>query len=91
MMSYRQKNKWFPFLASALFLIFLAPGSPLAAQENLGRGRVTGTVVDEKGNPVEGALIVVDGVGTFYSWSEALAAKFAAGRTITVDIFGVEV
>lgn len=40
---------------------------------------------------LEGALIVVDGVGRFYSWSEALAAKFAAGRTITVDIFGAEV
>jgi len=60
MMSYRQKNKWFPFWISALLLIFLASGSPLAAQENLGRGRVTGTVVDEKGNPVEGALIVAE-------------------------------
>ena len=60
MMSYRQKNKWLPFWVSALLLIFLASGSPLAAQENLGRGRVTGIVVDEKGNPVEGALIVAE-------------------------------
>jgi tetratricopeptide (TPR) repeat protein len=61
-MSYRQKNKWLPFWVSALLLIFLASGSPLAAQENLGRGRVTGTVADEKGNPVEGALIVAEGL-----------------------------
>lgn len=60
MMPYRQKNKWFLFWISAVLLIFLSSGSPLAAQENLGRGRVTGTVVDEKGNPIEGALIVAE-------------------------------
>jgi len=30
------------------------------AQENLGKGRITGTVVDENGESVEGALIVVE-------------------------------
>jgi tetratricopeptide (TPR) repeat protein len=40
---------------TALFVV-----CPLTAQENMGRGRVTGTVVDEKGNPVEGALIVAE-------------------------------
>lgn len=30
---------------------------PLTAQENLGRGRVTGSVIDESGAPVEGALV----------------------------------
>ncbi len=32
----------------------------LEAQENLGKGRINGTVVDENGNPVEGALILVE-------------------------------
>ncbi len=32
----------------------------LLGQENLGKGRINGTVVDENGNPVEGAVIVVE-------------------------------
>ncbi len=32
----------------------------IEAQENLGKGRINGTVVDENGNPVEGALILVE-------------------------------
>ena len=33
---------------------------PLAAQENLGRGRVTGNVLDEKGQGVEGATVFAE-------------------------------
>lgn len=46
-----------------LAIIWLGSGfglSALAAQENLGKGRINGTVVDENGNPVEGAIIVVE-------------------------------
>lgn len=42
-------------LAAAVLMACLVPA---AAQENLGRGRVTGQVVDNSGNPIEGALIV---------------------------------
>jgi tetratricopeptide (TPR) repeat protein len=35
-----------------------ALASLVAAQENLGRGRITGQVLDEAGNPVEGARVV---------------------------------
>ena len=34
----------------------------VSAQEGLGKGRITGTVLDEQGNPIEGALIVVENV-----------------------------
>jgi len=48
-------------LFSSLFLLlFLFGTSFIRAQENLGKGRINGTVVDENGNPVEGALIVVE-------------------------------
>jgi len=37
-------------------LVLAAAG---ALQENLGRGRISGSVLDEKGNPIEGAKVVV--------------------------------
>ena len=42
-------------MAMAMMVVFAVR---LGAQENLGRGRVTGKVVDEKKQPVEGAKIV---------------------------------
>ena len=50
----------FPFFLSLL----LALPFFLSAQENLGKGRVSGQVVDENGNPVEGAKIVVQSLQT---------------------------
>jgi tetratricopeptide (TPR) repeat protein len=45
-----------------LLVIVIAAALPivLAAQENLGRGRVAGQVVDETGAPVEGAKVVAE-------------------------------
>lgn len=47
-------------LSFVLFLLFAA--FPSFSQEGLGKGRISGTVVDENGNPVEGALITVESV-----------------------------
>lgn len=47
-------------LFSLLSLAFLFLWSFLSAQENLGKGRINGTVVDENGNPIEGAIITVE-------------------------------
>ena len=44
------------FVCGAVILV--AGFGSLGAQENLGRGRATGQVVDDSGNPIEGALIV---------------------------------
>jgi tetratricopeptide (TPR) repeat protein len=55
----RKHERAFIILGAALFL-FLTASFPLAAQENLGRGRITGTVVDEGGNPIEGAHVVAE-------------------------------
>jgi tetratricopeptide (TPR) repeat protein len=43
-------------LITGLFIIALIVS--LAAQEDIGRGRITGTVTDEAGAPLEGALVV---------------------------------
>lgn len=45
----------------ALFL-FLTAGTAFAAlaQEHMGKGRVSGIVVDAQGNPIEGALVTVE-------------------------------
>jgi len=47
------------FICLPGLIIFLAGPAVLCSQENLGRGRVTGTVADEAGNPLEGVKIVV--------------------------------
>ncbi len=41
----------------AVILLLVACGFIALAQENLGRGRINGTVVDENGTAVEGALV----------------------------------
>jgi len=46
-------------LAAGLALIMIALPAILAAQEGLGRGRISGYVKDEAGAAVEGALVVV--------------------------------
>jgi tetratricopeptide (TPR) repeat protein len=45
-----------------LLVFFIAAALPfvLAAQDNLGRGRVTGQVLDEAGAPIEGAKVVAE-------------------------------
>ena len=42
------------------FLIFTVPW--MSAQEGLGKGRITGTVLDEQGNPIEDVSIVLENV-----------------------------
>jgi len=42
------------------YLFFTVPY--VSAQEGLGKGRITGTVLDEHGNPIEGVLIIIENV-----------------------------
>ncbi|MGQ9471144.1 MAG: tetratricopeptide repeat protein [Candidatus Aminicenantales bacterium] len=51
-------------LLGIIWLVNSFASSGLEAQENLGKGRINGTVVDENGNPVEGAVIVVESLQT---------------------------
>lgn len=46
------------YVILALAALLLAAPALSSAQENLGRGRISGTVVDENGDPVEGAQVV---------------------------------
>ena len=61
-MSHILRNR---FMTLGLFFIFLLFWtSPfILAQERLGRGRINGSVVDDTGKPLEGVLIVVEGLG----------------------------
>ena len=45
-----------------IFVLFLVSWAVMAAlaQEHMGKGRINGTVVDEKGQPLEGVLIIAD-------------------------------
>jgi tetratricopeptide (TPR) repeat protein len=45
---------------AVVFLCLSLVAVPLAAQENLGRGRITGNVLDEKGLAIEGATVIVE-------------------------------
>ncbi len=50
----------FRLILTAMIIALLVGAVPwLSAQEGLGRGRVSGTVVDENGKPIEGAVISV--------------------------------
>ncbi len=46
-----------PAKRAALILLTVLLAFPLAAQENLGRGRITGDVLDENGRPLAGVII----------------------------------
>lgn len=59
-MSSAYSGKIFPFIGVALILLFWA--GLLPAQEGLGKGRIAGTVLDERGNPIEGAVITLENV-----------------------------
>lgn len=52
------------FCRISIVLIVLFSAIPSASQEGLGKGRISGIVVDENGNPVEGALITVESTRT---------------------------
>jgi tetratricopeptide (TPR) repeat protein len=52
------------FICLLGLIIFLAGPAVPCSQENLGRGRITGTVSDEEGNPLEGVKIVVRSLQT---------------------------
>jgi len=71
-------------LNSSLFILFLlsiAVSLPFA-QEQTGKGRISGDVVDEKGQPVEGALILVESLKTkteFQSYSDKKGHFAVAG------------
>jgi tetratricopeptide (TPR) repeat protein len=45
-----------------VILIFFWTVAPSLTQERMGRGRITGTCVDENGQPLEGVLVVVQGL-----------------------------
>ena len=47
-------------LGSLLFFLFIAMVIINLAQEHMGKGRITGTVIDEEGNPLESVLIIVE-------------------------------
>lgn len=53
--------KIFSLCVGICFCLFCTAPS-VSAQEGLGKGRITGTVLDEQGNPIEGALIVLENV-----------------------------
>jgi tetratricopeptide (TPR) repeat protein len=56
---FQRRSLW----VAAFLVVSFSTASGLA-QEQLGKGRVMGIVVDEAGNPVEGALITVESIRT---------------------------
>ncbi|MDH7514151.1 MAG: carboxypeptidase-like regulatory domain-containing protein, partial [Clostridiales bacterium] len=55
-------------LIASVSILMLLPvffsGVDGLAQEQMGKGRISGTVVDDAGNPVEGAVITVESLST---------------------------
>ena len=51
-------NKFF-FPAILIFTLLFWTIPSIFSQEHTGKGRIRGIVVDEKGQPVEGALVLV--------------------------------
>lgn len=58
-MSHILKNK-FSILSVFISVLLTFPVLVTFAQENMGKGRINGNVVDENGHPLEGVLIVVE-------------------------------
>lgn len=58
-MRHISKNKLLNLGFLFLFLLLWAVSMNFA-QEHMGKGRINGTVVDEAGNPIEGALVIVE-------------------------------
>jgi tetratricopeptide (TPR) repeat protein len=48
------------FIGFGIVLLFFGMAPHSSAQEQLGKGRITGTVVDENGQPLEGVLVSVE-------------------------------
>ena len=59
----RDKFRIRPLWVPAFLFVSCLAGFGLA-QEQMGKGRINGTVVDDAGNPVEGALITVESLRT---------------------------
>lgn len=64
-----------------LTLVLLIPALALAAQDDLGRGRISGDVVDESGAKVPGALVLVESPrsGTRFETKSDKKGHFAVG------------
>ncbi len=58
-MSFILRDKFLNLSAFILLLVFFV-ALVTFAQEHMGKGRINGTVADEKGQPLEGVLIVVE-------------------------------
>ncbi len=58
-MSHISKNK-FSILSAFISVLLTFTVLVTFAQENMGKGRISGNVVDENGHPLEGVLIVVE-------------------------------
>jgi tetratricopeptide (TPR) repeat protein len=65
-------SRWLFFISLVLALLIVV--SPVAAQGGRGKGRLNGLVLDEAGNPIVGAKVLLE-----------LLAKEAAERTVTTD------
>jgi len=68
---HRKEKKMPQVLRNSLFIIgfgvlfvFFGMAPLYSSQEHFGKGRITGTVVDENGKPLEGVLILVEGLKT---------------------------
>jgi len=77
---FRDRRSWFEYLIiAAIAALFLSPHLP--AQENLGKGRISGTVVDENGALMGGVLVVaeIQGGKTKLDETSDKTGRFAIG------------